>query len=129
MLIFIFLCTFIGCETPSDIQELPQECSEMTRSQCMNSSSCTLELTDVNSIYLCRDASGICEEGVIQNDIVGNIEGNINCQELEGCEITSGECYCPCYGYGQTAVEDEEGLEDCSCMCGGEEPPSCIETE
>ena len=129
-IIFILLGLW-GCGEQE--QQEPQEenltCIEMTRSQCMASSLCTLELTDTNAVYSCRDSSGVCEEGVVQNDIMGNTSGNTDCRTIEGCEITGGECYCPCPGYGQTAVEDEASLEDCNCMCGGEEPTSCTPME
>ena len=132
-IIHFFFGAMLACETPEKEQEPEQptdlSCIEMTRSQCMQSAVCTLELTEENSIYNCREAVGVCEEGVVQNDIMGNTEGNTNCQTLEECEILPGECYCPCPGYGQTAVEDDPSDEDCSCMCGGEEPPSCVSTE
>ena len=69
-IIYIFLG---ACQHQEKEQEQPADltCIEMTRSQCMQSASCTLELTEENSIYNCREAAGVCEEGVVQNDIMG----------------------------------------------------------
>ena len=126
-ILFLSFVLGIGCgdtDTPTEPESLT--CIEMTRAQCMGSADCTLELTETNSVYACRDADGICEEGVIQNDVMGSQEGNLDCATIEGCEVFIGECYCPCPGYGSTAVEDDPSDEECNCMCGGEEPNSCI---
>jgi hypothetical protein len=123
-LVFVLL----GCES-QEYEEQNLACIDMTRNKCMNSSMCTLEGTDTDLIYSCRESTGICEEGIVQSDITGSTEGNTDCRTTENCEITGGECYCGCPGYGQTAVEDEADLEECTCMCGGEEPSSCTPVE
>jgi hypothetical protein len=93
----------------------------MTRALCLNSTHCTLELTDEAEVYVCRDAVGLCEEGLLQSDIDA-------CRAIEGCMPDDGECYCGCRGYGRTSFEDGDEAEDCLCACGGGEPPSCQPT-
>jgi hypothetical protein len=122
----------IGCSSTQDTSgddtqdttEL-QACDEMTRHHCMESTYCTLELSEVPNVYTCRSAEGSCEEGVSQNDLSGTQTGNLSCTEIDGCEAVFGDCYCSCRGYGQTTVEDGEEAEECNCACGGGTPPAC----
>ena len=120
---FFSLVVFLSCsEQPSSTLS----CEEMDRAQCMNASTCMLSLSDTPDVYLCQEAQGVCEEGVVQSDLYGNNGLGTACESIEGCIATDGECYCGCKGYGETTIPDGEDAEDCTCMCSGGPPPSCI---
>ena len=115
---FFTFFLFLSCSK----QETPLQCSQLDRAQCMNSSICTLSLSETPDVYLCQEAQGICEEGIVQSDLT-------DCENIEGCMITSEDCYCGCKGYGETSVPDGEDTMECNCMCSGGEPPSCVPQE
>ena len=128
-LLMILSVTLIACGNDADSDPGPGTtiCSEMTRTHCLQHAHCTLELTYTtddqgerranNGIYRCRDAAGPCE-----------LRNGLMCQEVEGCTLITGECYCGCRGYGRTSVPDGDEAGDCNCACGEEEPPGCVES-
>ena len=124
-LMFLFL--LFSCSQTEPTTSLL--CEEMDRAQCMSSDTCTLSLSDTPDVYLCQDAQGICEEGIVQSDLYGTNGLGIACDDSIGCTAVGGECYCSCKGYGETSVPDGEDVEDCNCMCSGGEPPSCVPQE
>ena len=123
----IYAILSVGCGTGTDPGPQTTICSEMTRTHCLQQAHCTLELTYStteqgerianNGVYRCRDAAGKCE-----------LRNGLMCQEVEGCTMVVGECYCGCKGYGRTSVPDGDETEDCNCACGGEDPPGCVES-
>ena len=125
-LLVILSVTLIACGSDSGSGPGTTICAEMTRTHCLQQAHCTLELTYTtddqgerranNGVYRCRDAEGPCE-----------LRNGLTCQEVEGCTMVTGECYCGCRGGGRTSVPDGDEAAECDCACGGEEPPRCIE--
>lgn len=109
-------------------------CEALTRTECMRSTSCTLEHEAPRSQqYRCRPSREPCEVGFAQAGFWGSgTEGvtrskqqQAECNARPGCGFVDGGCYCHCRGMGRTTVPDGDEAEDCDCECGGGPPPSC----
>ncbi len=114
-------------------------CSGLSRTACMKSAECTLEVAapgERTGDYVCRRAQDRCEEGIVQFDLPGGgasigtqalaDEAILACTSREGCVYTASECYCACKGYGRTSVEDGAEAQGCLCYCASGPPPSCV---
>jgi hypothetical protein len=130
-LLFAVLLAAAGCREPGSggdagarsngsVAQSPSSasaaCEELTRRQCLDATRC--RLTGHGPLYVCRSASGACEEGFPQSDKAA-------CERHAGCEFRPGNCYCPCMNNGATRAGDADG-EGCACACGGGPPPSCV---
>jgi len=107
----------------SSTQNTNNACNEMTTTDCMNSSKCTMELNPIENneaIYICRDSINVCESNFSQSSDMKE-----KCESRKGCVYNFG-CYCPCKGYGETIVKDN-AKESCLCDCGFGEPAGCQE--
>ncbi len=93
-------------------------CDTLSRSKCLQSEHCTLELAG-NNVYRCRADQGPCEVGVKQSD-------KNACEAKAECAWDGGSCYCPCEGAARTETV-EEPQSGCACACGGGAPSMCIE--
>jgi len=105
-----------GTPTPADAG--PLACTQMSRAQCLASSTCTLHHVK-GQLYDCRDDKGPCEVGLQQGDQAA-------CSARAQCAWDGGSCYCPCAGYGRTAAIEEDSA-GCACGCAGGPPASCRE--
>ena len=119
----------LGCRTPED-------CAKQSRTECMRSARCALELATPGHVYRCRPAVEPCEPGLKQADFFGSGEEGVArsrqvqaaCRTRPGCVFDPGVCYCHCRGYGRTSVEDGPEAEPCNCGCAGGPPPRCRAT-
>jgi hypothetical protein len=84
-------------------------CGDMGELECINSTSCKLELIAPHGKYVCRESLGRCEHGFRQ---AGNGDIQKLCEANAGCVFQPGNCYCP------------PNLE---CACGGGAPAQCHE--
>jgi hypothetical protein len=117
--------------TPPAQPGVAASCDSLTRTACMESTTCTLEQAGDpkrRDLYRCRPAQGSCEGGVAQSAFSGETrdEARQACEARSGCALDLGMCYCACRGSGQTALPDGEEAPVCSCACGGGQPPRCV---
>lgn len=98
-------------------------CHQLTRTDCMSSSDCTLELasTESDGKYRCRPAEPPCETGLRQSDLKAE-----DCRARQGCVYRPAACYCPCRGVGSTELPDGDEAPPCVCRCGGGPPQTCM---
>ena len=106
---------------PADVSWIvPEEdCASYTRAECLASVACTLRPDGQFLIYRCDPAVGACEIGMRQGDAAA-------CRARSGCVFLEAMCYCPCRGFGRTAVPDGDDVEDCECACAAGEPARCV---
>jgi len=103
---------------PAPADAATPSCDALSRSKCLASDGCTLELAG-NNVYRCRPDQGPCEVGMRQGD-------KRACEAKAECAFDSGTCYCPCEGAARTLTVDEP-QSGCACACGGGAPAMCIE--
>ncbi len=116
---------------PTEVAEIPPRdggeepsattCSDLSRIECMRSTSCTLVLPEGEPPYVCRAAQPPCEVGLRQ----AHPKFADMCEQRAGCQITPANCYCKCKGYGETSVPDINGTPECRCRCSGGPPNNC----
>lgn len=99
-----------------------EDCALYTRAECLASVACTLRADGQFLIYRCDPAVGACEVGVRQGDAAA-------CRARTGCVFVESMCYCPCRGFGRTAVPDRDDVEECECACAAGEPAQCVDGE
>lgn len=119
---------------PSPPPDPERPCEALTRTACMQSTTCTLEhVAPRSKQYRCRPATAPCEEGLAQagfwgsgtDGVARSREQQAECAARPGCGFVDGGCYCHCRGMGQTAVPDGDEAEPCDCECAGGPPPTC----
>lgn len=105
-----------------------KDCSQLTRTQCLNSVQCTLELIpknerkpEVNSgvNYRCRENENECESGFKQGKSAPK-----DCNKKKSCKYVESGCFCRCRNYGSTQAGDEDA-PNCDCECAGGNPAFC----
>jgi hypothetical protein len=124
-----------AASTPKSSAPAPQgACEAMTRTECMQSTQCTLEHeAERSKRYRCRPATEPCELGFAQAGFWGSgtegvrrsKEQQAACDARPGCAFADGGCYCHCRGMGQTTVPDGDEAQACHCECSAGPPPTC----
>ena len=120
-----------------DVRSVP--CEAMTRTACMASRACELELSpredgERSGQYVCRPAAGRCEEDLAQSELLrgsSQAEAEVSmkaCTDRPGCSLRKSDCYCRCRGAGRTTIEDGAEADDCDCYCAGGAPVACVST-
>jgi hypothetical protein len=121
-------------DTEARVPSPERPCEAMTRTECMQSTECTLEHEAEHSKrYRCRPATGPCERGFAQAGFWGSGTDGVRaskeqqaaCDDRPGCVFVDGGCYCHCRGMGQTTVPDGEEAPPCRCECASGPPPTC----
>lgn len=112
-------------------------CEMMTRTACMASRACELELApradgERSGQYVCRAAAGPCEKDIAQSELNDGStpeEAEASrraCTDRPGCVLRQSDCYCDCQGYGRTKLEDGPEADTCDCYCAGGAPVACV---
>jgi hypothetical protein len=98
---------FLGAQVATAETNQSRFCESLLESDCIESSSCKLELAaEIGGKYRCRDNRNACEEGFVQHHATQE-----SCESKASCVFVQSRCYCAPLSL---------------CRCGGGSPAICV---